>query len=282
MATGIFAILDDIAVLADDVAVNTKIATQKTVAILGDDLAVNAEQAMGFAQSRELQVIWAITKGSFINKLIILPLAFVLSAFAPWSIPIILVFGGLYLSYEGAEKVEEFFSKHKKEDTTLLESTNEDVLEVEQKKIKAAIRTDFILSIEIVILALGTVLNKAFLTQIFATIFVAFIATIGVYGLVALIVRIDNVGFWLISKKYTKSGNFLVALMPKLINALSIIGTIAMLLVGGGLLSHNVELIHHLAHNMLPTLLNNFIIGSIGGFLIFFGVNLVQKFKGTR
>ena len=282
MATGIFAILDDIAVLADDVAVNTKIATQKTVAILGDDLAVNAEKAMGFAQSRELKVIWAITKGSFINKLIILPLAFLLSSFAPWSIPIILVFGGLYLSYEGAEKVEEFFVKHKKEDKTVLQSTNEDVLEVEQKKIKAAIRTDFILSIEIVILALGTVLEKPFLTQIFATIFVAFIATIGVYGLVALIVRIDNVGFWLISKKYNKSGNFLVALMPKLINALSIIGTIAMLLVGGGLLSHNVEFIHHLAHNMLPTLLNNLLIGLIGGFIIFFTVNLVKKFKGTQ
>lgn len=282
MATGIFAILDDIATLADDVAVNTKVATQKTVAILGDDLAVNAEKAIGFEQKRELKVIWAITKGSFINKAIILPLAFLLSSFVPWVIPIILVFGGLYLLYEGAEKVEEFIFKHKKEDETLLKSTSEDILEIEQTKIKAAIRTDFILSIEIVILALNTVLDTSFFIQIFSTTFVAFIATIGVYGFVALIVRIDNVGFWLIEKNRIKSGNFLVSLMPKIINLLSVIGTIAMLLVGGSILAHNITFIHHLFIETIPLMLNELVIGLIIGFIVLFTINLIKKFKHTR
>jgi len=279
MATGIFAVLDDIAVLADDVAVSTKIATQKTVAILGDDLAVNAEKATGFEQNRELKVIWAITKGSFINKAIILPIAFILSSFAPWAIPIILVFGGLYLLYEGAEKVEEFFFKHKQDESILLKSTGENILEIEKNKIKAAVRTDFILSIEIIILALGTVLDKLFLIQVFSTTFVAFIATVGVYGLVALIVRIDNVGFWLIEKKHIKSGNFLVSLMPRIINALSIIGTIAMLLVGGSILSHNIEFIHHLSIKSIPIMLNELVIGLVIGFIVLFGINLIKKFK---
>lgn len=281
MATGIFAVLDDIALLADDVALSTKVATQKTAGILGDDLAVNAEKATGFAQNRELQVIWAITKGSFINKLIILPIAFLLSSFIPWLIPYILIIGGLYLLYEGAEKVVEYFHKHdaKEENQELLQSTKEDILHVEKKKIKSAIKTDFILSIEIVILALGTVLSEPLINQIITTSIVAFIATVGVYGLVALIVRIDNVGFWLIEKNRIKSGNFLVSLMPKLIKLLSYIGTVAMLLVGGGILSHNIEFIHHLFIQSIPSILNELLVGLVIGFIVLSIVHVSNKVR---
>lgn len=280
MASGIFALLDDIAMLADDVAVSTKIATSKTAGILGDDLAVNAQKATGFEQERELKVIGAIMKGSFYNKLIILPIAFLLSIFAPWIIPIILVFGGLYLLYEGSEKIEEYFHKHHKKshhEEELLHSTNENILEVEQQKIKAAIVTDFILSIEIVILALGTVLAQPLAVQIASTTIVAFLATVGVYGLVALIVKLDNIGFWLIDKNHIKSGNFLITLMPKIIKTLAVIGTIAMILVGGGILSHNIELIHHLSIPVFPAMFNEFLTGLVLGFIILFTLNGIKK-----
>lgn len=282
MASGIFALLDDIVVLADDVAVSTKIATQKTSAILGDDLAVNAEKATGFDQHRELKVIWAITKGSLLNKAIILPMAFLLSAFAPAVIPYILILGGMYLLYEGVEKIEEYF--HKKEGETehekeLLDSTDENILEVEKQKIKSAVTTDFILSIEIVILALGTVLDKPFMIQIVSTTLVALAATFGVYGLVALIVRMDNVGFWLIEKGKVAAGNFLVSLMPKVIKVLAVIGTIAMLLVGGGILSHHVDFIHHLMVESVPAILNELAIGLIVGAVVVAVIKIASALK---
>lgn len=282
MASGIFALLDDIALLADDVALSTKIATQKTSGILGDDLAVNAEKATGFEQHRELKVIWAITKGSLLNKAIILPLAFLLSAFTPSLIPYILIIGGLYLLYEGAEKIEEYF--HKKHGQTdhekkLLDSTKENILEIEKQKIKAAITTDFILSIEIVMLALGTVLDKSLPVQIASTIFVALLATFGVYGLVALIVRMDNVGFWLIDKGKADAGNFLVSLMPKIIKVLAVVGTIAMLLVGGGILSHNIDFIHHLMIGSIPAIVNEFVVGLIVGAMV---VAIVKIFSAIK
>jgi len=279
MASGIFALLDDIAVLADDVAITTKIATQKTAGILGDDLAVNAEKATGFEQQRELKVIWAITKGSLKNKVIILPIAFILSAFAAFIIPYILILGGLYLLYEGTEKIEEFFHKksHKKEEQTLKESTAQNILDIEKQKIKAAIFTDFILSIEIIIIALGTVLDKSLTIQIFSTSFVAIIATFGVYGIVAMIVRMDNVGFWLIERKRIKTGNFLISLMPKIIKVLGYIGTFAMILVGGGILSHNIEAIHHLFISSIPTILNELILGLIVGLIVLYLMKFVKK-----
>ena len=281
MASGIFALLDDLAILADDIALSTKIATHKTAGILGDDLAVNAEKATGFKQDRELKVIWEITKGSLKNKAIILPISFILSAIAPWTIPIILVFGGLYLLYEGAEKIEEYFHKksHTKDEEVLKNSTNEDVLSVEKQKIKAAVITDFILSIEIVILALGTVLDQPLTTQIISTTIVALLATFGVYGIVALIVRIDNLGFYLIKKEKVSLGNFFIALMPKLIKILSIVGTIAMILVGGGILSHNIEYVHHLFISAIPVILNEFIIGLVVGFIVLFVINIAKSFK---
>ena len=281
MASGIFALLDDLAILADDIALSTKIATQKTAGILGDDLAVNAEKATGFKQDRELKVIWEITKGSLKNKAIILPISFILSAIVPWTIPIILVFGGLYLLYEGAEKIEEYFHKksHTKDEEVLKNSTNEDVLSVEKQKIKAAVITDFILSIEIVILALGTVLDQPLTTQIISTTIVALLATFGVYGIVALIVRIDNLGFYLIKKEKVSLGNFFIALMPKLIKILSIVGTIAMILVGGGILSHNIEYVHHLFISAISVILNEFIIGLVVGFIVLFVINIAKSFK---
>ncbi|WP_122893309.1 DUF808 domain-containing protein [Arcobacter peruensis] len=281
MASGIFALLDDIAILADDIAVSTKIATQKTAAILGDDLAVNAEKATGFKQDRELKVIWEITKGSLKNKAIILPIAFILSSIAPWLITIILVLGGLFLLYEGAEKIEEYFHKktHNKNEEILKNSTNENIVDIEKEKIKSAVFTDFILSIEIIVLALTTVLDKPLTTQIISTTIVALIATFGVYGIVALIVRIDNLGFWFIKKEKISLGNFFIALMPKLIMVLSIVGTVAMILVGGGILSHNIDLIHHLLPTSIPSIINDLVLGLIIGFIVLF---VIHKLKGLR
>jgi predicted DNA repair protein MutK len=281
MASGIFALLDDIAVLADDVAMSTKVATQKTAAILGDDLAVNAQKATGFKQNRELAVIWAITKGAFLNKIIILPLAFLLSIYAPFTISYILIIGGLYLLYEGTEKIEEFFLKHKSDEheKELQESTNENVVEVEKQKIKSAVMTDFILSIEIVILALGTVLDQELMVQVAATTFVAFAAVVFVYGLVAMIVRMDNVGFWLIEKEHIKSGTFLVSLMPKVIKFLSVVGTIAMILVGGGILSHNVDFMHHMFVESIPAILNEFLVGLFIGAFVVVIINTFKRFR---
>ncbi|WP_419769363.1 MAG: DUF808 family protein [Candidatus Marinarcus sp.] len=279
MASGLFLLLDDIAVLADDVAVTTKIATQKTAGILGDDLAVNAEKALGFAQERELKVVWAIIKGSLKNKAIILPVAFLLSAFAAFVIPYILILGGLYLLYEGAEKIEEYFhqkshTQHKEE---IKQSTSENILDIEKEKIKSAVFTDFILSIEIVVIALGTVLDKSLPIQIFSTCFVALAATFGVYGIVALIIRMDNIGFWLIEKKSIAVGNFLISLMPKVIKFLSVIGTFAMILVGGGILSHNIPNFHHLFIQTIPVIVNQIILGIVVGFLVLIVVKQSKK-----
>jgi predicted DNA repair protein MutK len=279
LATGIFALFDDIAMLADDVAVASKIATKKTSAILGDDLAVNAEKATGFDQSRELAVIWAITKGSLKNKAIILPVAFLLSAFAHQVITYILMLGALYLLYEGAEKIEEtlFHKKSTKGDKKLLASTKENILEIEEEKIRSAIVTDFILSIEIVVISLGVVMDKPLIVQVMSTVFVAFIATVGVYGIVALIVRMDNLGFWLVAKNYHTSGKMLIAAMPKLIKILGFVGTFAMLLVGGGILAHNVEVFHHYFVSFLPAIINELLLGFIIGILVLISVHLVKK-----
>jgi predicted DNA repair protein MutK len=265
MASGFFTLLDDIAALMDDVATMSKISTKKTAGILGDDLAVNAEKASGFVSSRELPVLWAITKGSFINKLIILPLAFLLSAFYPPAIKVILVLGGLYLAYEGAEKVFEviFHRNHGKTKGIEAKTTSN---EEEKKKIKSAVFTDFILSVEIVIIALGTVLKEPLLTQILVVSIVALIATVGVYGIVALIVRMDDLGFRLIkmsngSKGFLNFiGRFLVNALPWIIKSLSVIGTIALLLVAGGIFVHYIDFLH----DVFPTLsgiIRDFVIG---------------------
>lgn len=282
MASGFFAILDDIALLMDDVATMSKVATKKTAGILGDDLAVNAEKATGFVSSREIPVLWAITKGSFINKLIILPLVFMLNFYSPVAIKVILVLGGLFLAYEGAEKIIEFIF-HKKDTTTKENILDVDVTELEKQKIKSAIKTDFILSLEIVIIALSTVLNKDFTMQIAVVSVVALIATVGVYGLVAMIVRMDDLGFTLIRKTndkgfISKIGHGLVNLLPIIIKTLAVVGTLALLLVSGGIFAHNSDYLHDLFHSW-PELLRDFTLGLvIGSFVVGF-THLIMMIK---
>jgi len=200
MASSFFALLDDIAYLMDDMATMGKVATKKTAGILSDDLAVNAEKASGFVSSRELPVLWKITKGSLLNKIIILPFAFLLSAFLPIAVIIILVIGGIYLAYEGTEKIVEylFHKNHNQGEVDEIIDTPEEEIEYENEKVKGAILVDFILSIEIVIIALGTVIEKPLSIQIPVVSLVALIATVGVYGIVALIVRMDDMGLMLI------------------------------------------------------------------------------------
>ncbi|MBO2546052.1 MULTISPECIES: DUF808 domain-containing protein [Salegentibacter] len=290
MASGIFALLDDIAALMDDVAVMGKVAGKKTAGLLGDDLAVNAEKASGFMSARELPVLWAITKGSFLNKLIILPAAFLLSAFLPSAITVILIIGGLYLAYEGAEKVHEYLfpHSHKKEKPKLEKLSEEEVLSREKEKIKSAILTDFILSVEIVIIALGTVGQEPLLTQILVVTLIAIIATVGVYGIVALIVRMDEFGAKLINLNEEensfsdKIGRFLVSALPKVIKSLSVIGTIALLLVSGGIFVHNLDFFHGLFEN-IPGIIVEFLTGLVVGFVVFviikLGIKIWKKFK---
>jgi predicted DNA repair protein MutK len=271
MATGFFAILDDIAALMDDVAVTTKVATGKTAGILGDDLAVNAEKATGFVSSRELPVLWAITKGSFVNKLIILPIALLLNAFFPVAIKVILILGGLYLAYEGVEKIIEYFFHHEKNAHEVISESKQNDGEAEKAKIKSAITTDFILSIEIVIIALGSVLNEPLTVQIVTVSVVAILATIGVYGIVALIVRMDDVGNKLIKHANNKGllaslGVFLVKALPVIIRILAVVGTIALILVSGGIFVHNIEFVHHLFPK-LPSIIKEFGFGLVAGLL---------------
>lgn len=283
MASGFFAILDDVAALLDDVATMSKVATKKTAGILGDDLAVNAEKASGFVSSREIPVLWAITKGSLLNKIIILPIAFLLSAFLPWAVTVILILGGIYLAFEGAEKIYEFFVPHEHKaspmDTKAMGKA--EILAMEKKKIKSAIVTDFILSVEIVIIALGTVIQEPLVTQIVVVSIVALLATVGVYGIVALIVRMDEFGTRLINLNKEdnsisdKIGRFFVSALPKVIKALSVIGTIALLLVSGGIFVHNIDFFHHLLPN-LPGILVEFGFGLLIGFLSLF------IFKGVK
>ena len=273
MASGIFALLDDIAALMDDVAMMSKIATKKTAGILGDDLAVNAEKASGFVSSREIPVLWAITKGSFLNKLIILPLAFLLSYFIPWLITVVLILGAVYLAYEGAEKIYEYIVPHEQAEKTTdaADLTPEEVLALEKQKVKAAIVTDFILSVEIVIIALGSVLGKPIATQIMVVTFVAVLATIGVYGIVAAIVRMDDFGMVLLKKK-SKTAQFigqkLIALLPLVIKGLAFVGTIALISVAGGIFVHKIEYVHHVVQS-LPQFVGEFLAGSVGGIMAF-------------
>ncbi|WP_418263310.1 DUF808 domain-containing protein [Flavobacterium faecale] len=274
MASGIFLLLDDIAALMDDVVVMSKVATKKTAGILGDDLAVNAEKASGFVSSREIPVLWAITKGSLLNKIIILPLAFVLSYFVPVSITVILSIGAIYLAYEGAEKIYEYFFPHHHETATALTQnlTEAEIIEQEKSKIKSAILTDFILSIEIIIIALGTVLEKSITTQIIVTSFIALLATVGVYGIVAIIVRMDDLGLILSRKQHKIQqiiGKILIQALPKVIQSLAFIGTIALLLVSGGIFKHNIDYFHHFLDSF-PSLASEFILGlAIGGITLF-------------
>jgi predicted DNA repair protein MutK len=290
MASGIFAVLDDIAVLMDDVVMMSKLATKKTAGILGDDLAVNAEKATGFVSSRELPVLWAITKGSFINKLIILPVVFLLSYFLPVLIKYILVLGGFYLAYEGVHKIIDTLFHKKNAERDEGPEYEVEITEDEKDKIKSAITTDFILSVEIVIIAMGTVLDKSLSIQIMTVSFVALVATVGVYGLVGMIVRMDDFGLMLISKsKGNKTlisiGNGFIWLLPLIIRFLSVVGTIALILVAGGIFMHNIELLHHLIPTTWPSIISEFLLGIAGGIAAYFVITgmmaIYKKVKKT-
>ena len=281
MASGIFAILDDIGSLMDDVALTAKVAARKTAGILGDDLAVNAEKATGFLATRELPVLWAITKGSFLNKLIIIPAALLLSAVFPPGITTILILGGFYLAYEGIEKIIDFIS-HRSKPANLINLGNNKIDPPDEKtKIRAAIRTDLVLSMEIVIIALASVFDRPLVIQIATVAIVGILATIGVYGLVALIVRMDDMGYYLISKTHNKGliafiGRVLVRLLPWTIKILSITGTFALLLVAGGIFSHHIAITHYISFR-LPALLDQLLCGLIGGVVGYILFNCGKK-----
>ncbi|MCK8082072.1 DUF808 domain-containing protein [Vibrio sp. 1CM24A] len=292
-------LLDDIATVLDDVALMSKVAAKKTAGVLGDDLALNAQQVSGVSAEREIPVVWAVAKGSFKNKLILVPAALLIGAFIPWLIMPLLLIGGLFLCFEGAEKVLEKLFPHahqeaeKGEDT----STGESIEEYEKIKVAGAIRTDFILSAEIIVIALGTVTGTSILTQILVVSLIAVVMTIGVYGLVAGIVKLDDLGFYLQrtsngSAIKTQLGNGLVAFAPKLMKTLAVVGTVAMFLVGGGIVVHNVPAIHHLiepiimdfrghtiATAVVPTLLNG-VIGVVAGLLVVAVWSAIEKVRG--
>jgi predicted DNA repair protein MutK len=261
MATGsLLALIDDIASVLDDVAVLTKVATKKTAGVLGDDLALNAQQVSGVAAERELPVVWAVAKGSLLNKAILVPLALAISAFAPWAVTPLLMVGGAFLCYEGFEKLAHRFvhgrdedAKRKAEHARALEATPQDLVALEKAKIRGAIRTDFVLSAEIIAITLGIVAAAPFMTQLTVLAGIGLVMTAGVYGLVAGIVKLDDAGLHLSRVAGEKAwqglqralGDAILRAAPWLMKALSVAGTAAMFLVGGGILTHGLAPLHH-------------------------------------
>jgi len=248
-------LIDDIASVLDDVALMTKVAAKKTAGVLGDDLALNAEQVSGVRAERELPVVWAVAVGSLKNKLILVPAALAISAFIPWAVTPLLMIGGFYLCLEGVEKLAHKWlhtpaedAAHHAEELAALVDENVDMAVFEADKIKGAIRTDFVLSAEIIVIALGTVADQAFSSQLTVLASIGLIMTVGVYGIVAGIVKMDDIGFHLLKKASATArfiGKGLVLAAPKLMKALTVIGTAAMFMVGGGILSHGLPPVHH-------------------------------------
>jgi predicted DNA repair protein MutK len=279
---GLWALLDDIATMLDDVSVMTQVAAKKTAGVLGDDLALNAQQITGVDASRELPVVWAVAKGSFINKLILVPAALGISYVASWLITPLLMLGGAFLCFEGVEKLAHKFL-HKQEAEThdaeikqAIEDPKADLAALEKEKIKGAIRTDFILSAEIIVIALGSAAasGASFAQQAAVVSAIAFVMTVGVYGLVAGIVKMDDVGLWMMLRKGSsifkqitrKVGQWLLAIVPYLMRLLSFLGTAAMFLVGGAILTHGVPALHHWVEQFgLWSILLNGLIGIVAG-----------------
>lgn len=277
MAAGsLLALLDDIATILDDVSVMTKVAAKKTAGVLGDDLALNAQQVSGVNAERELPVVWAVAKGSFVNKLILVPSALAISYFAPWAITPLLMVGGAYLCFEGFEKIAHKFlhkedaASHQAEIKQTNENDKVDLVALEKDKIKGAVRTDFILSGEIIVIALGTVSTEVFSKQATVVTLIALVMTIGVYGLVAGIVKLDDLGLHLMLKKgesffkqlQRKIGEKIVAFAPYLMRTLSVVGTAAMFMVGGSIIGHGFPTLHHINENISAQLQNLPVIGS--------------------
>jgi predicted DNA repair protein MutK len=312
--SSLLALIDDIATILDDVALMTKVAAKKTAGVLGDDLALNAEQVSGVRAERELPVVWAVALGSLRNKVILVPLALAISALAPWAVTPLLMLGGAYLCYEGVEKLAHKFlhspaedAAHEEELIEALSDPDVDLAVIEKEKIKGAIRTDFILSAEIVTISLGTVAKAPFMTQVFVLSGISLIMTIGVYGLVAGIVKMDDLGLYL--SKTTKTGPLaqlqrtvgkgLLMAAPALMKFLSVLGTVAMFTVGGGILTHGIETAHkwihdfshstheipgvgHLLEGVLPTVLDG-LAGVLAGIVVLLLVTGAGKiFKRSK
>jgi len=307
MASSLFALIDDIATVLDDVALLTKVAAKKTAGVLGDDLALNAQQVAGVKVDRELPVVWAVAKGSFLNKAILVPVALTISAFAPWAVTPLLMVGGAFLCYEGFEKLAHKFLHSRAEDeaqrearVSALADPSVDLVKVEKDKIKGAIRTDFILSAEIIAITLGTVQASPFITQVTVLSGIAILMTVGVYGLVAGIVKLDDAGLYLSQKTGTSGaarllrslGRSIVLMAPWLMKALSVAGTAAMFLVGGSILTHGVPALDHAIEALaaragsvlgaVTPLLANALVGMVAGALVLGGVTLVQRMRRQK
>ncbi|MEG0006898.1 MAG: DUF808 domain-containing protein [Aeromonas sp.] len=300
--TSLLALLDDIASVLDDVALMTKMAAKKTAGVLGDDLALNAEQVSGVRAERELPVVWAVAKGSFRNKLILVPAAIAISVLVPWLITPLLMLGGAYLCFEGAEKLAHKFLPHEAEEGNH-GPIPDDLVAFEQQKIKGAIRTDFILSAEIIVIALGTVQGTSLGLQISVVAGIALLMTVGVYGLVGLIVKLDDIGLHLLQKPDASAlrrafGRGLLVTAPKLMHLLALVGTIAMFMVGGGILVHGWPFVHHLIEGVAaslaplagvgavlaavtPTLLNA-LVGVLAGLVLVLAMTLVSRLKPAK
>ena len=296
----LLALIDDIASVLDDVALMTKVAAKKTAGVLGDDLALNAEQVSGVRAERELPVVWAVAVGSLKNKLILVPAALAISAFIPWAVTPLLMIGGFYLCLEGVEKLAhkwlhsaEEDAAHHAEELAALADENVDLAVFEADKIKGAIRTDFVLSAEIIVIALGTVAGQPFAAQVAVLAGIGLIMTVGVYGIVAGIVKMDDVGFYLLTKASAVArwvGKGLVLAAPKLMKALTVIGTVAMFMVGGGILSHGIPPVHHgIEHiaasaGLIGGVLSlglDIVVGLIGGALALLVVKGVSRVVGA-
>ncbi|PSU80554.1 DUF808 domain-containing protein [Photobacterium phosphoreum] len=292
-------LLDDIATVLDDVALMTKVAARKTAGVLGDDLALNAQQVSGVRAERELPVVWGVAKGSFKNKLILVPAALLISAVAPWLIMPMLLLGGLFLCFEGIEKIAEKLFHHDvdvQHEAKQLLTEEVDLVAYEREKIKGAVRTDFVLSAEIIVIALGTVQNHPFLTQAIVVSLIAVVMTAGVYGVVAGIVKLDDAGLYLVNHSKGAGlkrsfGSLLVNVAPYLMKTLAVVGTIAMFLVGGGIVVHSIPPLHgvveHVAQlvsfpgadSIVPPLLNG-IVGIVAGIAVLVVITLINKIRG--
>ncbi len=301
-ASSLLALIDDIATVLDDVAILSKVAARKTAGVLGDDLALNAQQVAGVSAEREIPVVWAVAKGSFINKAILVPAALLISAFAPWLVVPLLMVGGAFLCFEGFEKLAHKVlhstaedESHHRELTTALVDPQVDLVAFEQVKIKGAVRTDFILSAEIIAITLGTVAQSPLATQLLVLSGMAVVMTIGVYGFVAGIVKLDDTGLWLSRSANAAAralGAGILKAAPWLMKALSVLGTAAMFLVGGGILVHGITPLQHaidafvqplggVAALLLPVLADA-VVGIVAGALVLAGLTLGKKALGGR
>ncbi|MDU6685499.1 MAG: DUF808 domain-containing protein [Enterobacteriaceae bacterium] len=299
--SSLLTLLDDIATLLDDISVMGKLAAKKTAGVLGDDLSLNAQQVTGVRANRELPVVWSVAKGSLLNKVILVPLALLISAFIPWAVTPLLMIGGAFLCFEGVEKVLHTLEARKHKETQeareqrLNAMASQDPREFERDKVKGAIRTDFILSAEIVAITLGIVAEAPLLNQVLILSGIAVLVTIGVYGLVGIIVKLDDMGYWLAEKRAALAqalGKSLLFIAPWLMKILSVVGTLAMFLVGGGIVVHGIAPLHHAIEHMaqgsntfvaaLLPLLANLVLGFIIGAIVLSAVKLIARLRGTH